>query len=128
MPIFALEKYQEIASSKTEFFKIKKDKKCFFDDFCIQIKREGNKKIVNDLASALRILERFGNGQNLPPKKFKRLKKINGNWLCEAKADDIRIYFYCDTVGNILICGGKKGKQDKDITFTSNLIEEYLGI
>jgi len=81
----------------------------------------------SDLYGALRILELAADLVSLPKTKFREIKghKIKGK-LYEAKYGAVRIYhFHEKHTGRIIILGGLKNDQDKDINSAVKTIKDY---
>jgi putative component of toxin-antitoxin plasmid stabilization module len=123
MSKFALEEFRLIRGN-TRFYKLKVNDVCLFDEFCDEIQRQGN--LAKQLRSALTIMERVA--QNLPtsPDKFKNITEnddpVNEY---EIKTKDLRIYLFRNSDGAIVVSGGKKSTQKKDINRFKNLTREY---
>lgn len=95
------------------------------DPFIKTIVDEGTYE--NDLTGALRNLEMAADLVRLPETKFKEIKgqKINGK-LYEAKYGAIRIYHFQEKhTGRIIVLGGMKNNQTKDIKLAVNTIKAY---
>lgn len=78
-------------------------------------------------ATTIKIIEQSANGLMLPKGKFRKIE--NTGLPCkfyEAKKDDVRIYMFQDEAGRVIICGGFKGKQKKDLRKYINLVKDYL--
>lgn len=123
MSKFALERFG-IIKGHTPFFKLKVNGVCPFDEFWEEIVAQGN--LSGQLKSALSIMERVA--QNLPtsPVKFKNIT-AKGDPVneYEIKTKDLRIYLFRNHDGAIVVSGGKKSTQRKDINRFKNLTKEY---
>lgn len=97
---------------------------CPLDEFWQQIEKEGN--LAKQLNNAIAIMERYAQGLVLPENKFKRIstskEPVNQY---EVKTADLRFYLFRERTGAIVVCGGKKSTQAKDIKRFKNLVKEY---
>ncbi len=104
--------------------KLKRDGKCLFDDFVETIKKDKNLEPELDDLTAL--IEGAANNKEHP--KFKKLKtkKIQGYPIFEAKSNSLRLYVTREqNTGIIIILGGSKKNQDKDIAKTETIVSQY---
>lgn len=97
-----------------------------FEQFFNEVEQAGN--LMSNLAGSIRIIEDTANLNRRPKNKF---RPIEGHRLSckiyEAKSGIIRVYlFHEERTGRIIVTGGMKGDQDKDIKGVINLIKEYL--
>jgi len=123
---FTIEICQSIpTNTKISVYELYKNNISLFDEFYQEAKND--KVQFSSVAKALRIIEDTANLQRRPQKKFREIKGHNLNCkLYEAKANDIRIYlFHEKNTGRIIVIGGTKGNQDKDIKKVINLIKAY---
>ena len=96
-----------------------------FGEFIASI--EENSAYEKDLFGAIRNLELAADLKRLPKTKFREIKgqKVNGK-LYEAKFGAVRIYhFHEEKTGRIIVLGGLKNHQDKDIKMAVKRIKEY---
>lgn len=89
---------------------------------------ETDKKLFNQFSGAISIVERSSSfSRPLPKTKFRQIE--GHNLACkvyEAKKGNIRIYlFHQEKTGRIIVTGGKKGNQKKDIKAVITTIREY---
>ncbi|MFK8013286.1 MAG: hypothetical protein AB8B80_14700 [Marinicellaceae bacterium] len=79
-------------------------------------------------SKAISIVENSANLMRMPQAKFKQLdvgKQLKCK-LYEAKTDIIRIYLFEEEhTGRIIVLGGKKNNQDKDIKSVIRTIKDY---
>jgi hypothetical protein len=98
---------------------------CLFDEFYAEIAAEGN--LRTQLKRAMLSMEEFGNGLMLPSTQVKRITRqgdmVN---LFEIKTRHLRIYFFRDITGAIVVLGGKKSTQKHDIKRFRNLVVQYF--
>lgn len=121
MPKFAVVKLDEIVG-KVTFFKLVIDGKCLFDEFWEQINKDGN--MQTELRSISAMFQNFANGLNLPGAKYHLLKNIPN--AAEFKTRHLRVYVFHDTeTGKIVILGGKKTNQAKDLKKLEKIITQY---
>lgn len=96
-----------------------------FQLFIDEILEKGN--LEGDLFGAIRNLELAADLKRLPKTKFRELKgyDINGK-LYEAKYGSVRIYhFHEEHNGRIIVLGGLKSHQKKDIKSAVKTIKDY---
>lgn len=121
---FALEEFRVI-KGHIRFYKLRVNESCPFDEFCAEIARQGNLK--KQLNSAFAIMERFALGQRTTPDKFKNITHADDPVNeYEVKTHDLRIYLFRNRDGAIIVSGGKKSTQKKDIARFKNLCVEYV--
>jgi len=96
-----------------------------FQPFVDEIEEDGN--LEGDYFGAIRNLEHAANLLRLPQTKFKELKGFNieGKFY-EAKYGSVRIYhFHEEKTGRIIVLGGLKPNQKKDIKSAVKTIKNY---
>lgn len=122
--MFVLEEFKEI-KGLTKVYKLQVNGSCPFDEFWHLIEQEGN--IKAQLKSAMAILERYSLNMVLPREKFKditpRKEKCNEY---EVKTKDLRIYLFRLPSGAIVVLGGKKTSQARDINRFRTLKNQYI--
>lgn len=113
-------------NTKIKVFELCKNGKSLFKEFFEKIETDGN--LLSDLAGTLRIIEDTANLKMCPKTKFRQLKvdkKIKDK-VYEAKSGSIRIYLYHESnTGRIILMGGTKDNQIKDIKRVKKLILNY---
>jgi len=122
---FALQKIPEIIG-KQSFYKLIVDGKCEFDQFESEIQKDGI--LRRELIKMQSRMQEVADGNRLPITKFKDLTP-KGETVkeYELKTDHLRLYFIADTdVNRLIICGGKKTTQAKDIAHFHKVKKEYL--
>ena len=124
MCIFAVEKIEQVRDDgKIHFFKLFKDKRCFFDEFVNDIR--GNSNDYKSFVSLVAIMDFMAeNDSNLPSKKFNAIKKGKNVIGYEFKKDDLRVYCVKKEPNVIVILGGYKKNQEKDIDKFIRLISD----
>jgi hypothetical protein len=88
---------------------------------------EQNPILLNQFAGAIRILEDTANLNRRPKSKFRLIigHKLNCK-VYESKYGSIRIYLYHEEkTGRIIVAGGLKDTQAKDIKSAIKLIKDY---
>jgi putative component of toxin-antitoxin plasmid stabilization module len=109
---------------KIKFFKLDIDGHCPFDEFIERIQNEGNLKKY--LPAVFSIMDQIANLQLLPQGKFKDITPKNDPVKeYEIKKNELRIYLI-KSDGHIIILGGKKGNQKKDIARFRSIKKEYI--
>ncbi|SEH96799.1 MULTISPECIES: hypothetical protein [Epilithonimonas] len=114
-------------STKIDVFELCIDNESIFEGFYDEIISEGNKSVISDLVKAIKIVEDTANLQRRPSTKFRQLNvtKIKEK-VYEAKCGIIRIYlFHEENLGRVIITGGKKDNQTKDIKSITKTITDY---
>jgi tRNA 2-selenouridine synthase SelU len=117
----------ELVSSNTKIkvFELQKNEVSLFGSFFEKVK--SNSQRLSSTTSALKYIEQSANLFHLPNTRHRDLKGLDVPVkVYEAKKDDIRIYCFQDTKGRVIVLGGYKGKQNKDINKVVNIIKEYL--
>lgn len=126
MSKYSLTLSQNISNdTKINVFELCKNDESLFEDFISQIKSDGN--LFSNVASAIRIIEDTANLNRRPKTKF---RIIEGHKLkCkvyEAKSGIVRVYlFHEEKKGRIIVSGGLKDNQTKDIKKILKIIKEY---
>ncbi len=122
---FATKLISEI-DGKIKFYKLIKDNKCEFDEFWSKIEKTGNlnKELINIQA----IMQQVADMQMLPKAKFRNLTPNEENIKeYEIKTKNLRVYlFHNENKGRIIVCGGKKTSQKKDIKHFRNIKKLYF--
>lgn len=107
-------------------YELYKDGESLIQNFFKSIEKDS--KLLNQFAGAVSIVEKSASFRRPMPKEKFRL--IEGHKLdCkiyEAKKGKIRIYlFHQENTGRIIVTGGKKGNQKKDIKTVEKTIREF---
>lgn len=127
-----MSKYSLILSShiapttKIVVHELCKNDESIFKEFADEIVKDIN--LVSKFAKAISIIENSANQINMPKTKFRQLevgKQVNCK-VYEAKAGIIRVYMFAEKrTGRIIVLGGKKNNQDKDIKSVIRIIKDY---
>lgn len=107
-------------------FELLINEKNLFEKFCKQVLKDGN--LSTELSKTMAIIEQASSGFLLPAKKLNKINVGSADFqIFEAKAKILRVYYFKDeSNGNIIIIGGKKGNQKKDIEFVIKTVKEYF--
>jgi hypothetical protein len=97
-----------------------------YDLFEKTIKREGT--FQKELYNIQIILVKYADLKGLPDKKFKPLMGCRDKYTeYEIKTKNLRVYLFKEEkTGSIIICGGKKNNQDKDISEFRRIKRAYI--
>jgi hypothetical protein len=124
MTVFELEHIDEI-NGIIHFYKLKKNGNCFFDNFEYIINNEGT--YMPELDRIQSIMQQVSDLKYPPSNKFKNItRKKDKIKSYEIRTRNLRVYLFKDTIGNIIVTGGKKTSQESDIRYFRNLMIEYL--
>jgi len=109
---------------KIKFFKLVKDGKCEFDEF----ETEARKNFSNELFKIFAYMDRVSNLMSMSSDKFRDItQKREKVKEYEFKTRHLRVYVIKEEQsGNIIICGGYKNTQERDIKHFRELKKEYL--
>ena len=122
---FALEFIDEIVG-RLKFFKLLVNNRCEYDDFESQIKTEGS--YSSELVTIQTRLHEIADGKLLPKEKFRNItpkKELVKEY--EIKTRHLRVYlFHEEKTGRVIVCGGKKITQQKDINRFRRIKKEYF--
>jgi len=126
-----LSKYSLILSklvspnTKIKVLELCKNDESLLQSFISEIEKD--KKLFNQLSGAVSIIENSANLRTMPKAKFRPIKGHNLNCkVYEAKKGSIRVYlFHQENTGRIIVTGGKKGNQKKDIKSIIKTIQDY---
>ena len=120
---FALEDIQEV-KGLIRFKKLIVDGVCQYDEFCKQIKREGN--LNKQLIGLINNMNQVANLKRLPKEKFRDIAPKNDPIKeFEIKKGDMRVYLIKED-GHIIILGGKKSTQQEDIKKFRSVKKRYI--
>jgi len=114
-----------ISTTRISVYELHKNGKSLFKPFVDEIEKNGN--LFDKLAGAIRIIEDTSNLKRYPKTKFREIKSHNLNCkVYEAKSGVIRVYlFHEEKTGRVIITGGLKDNQAKDIKSILKIIKEY---
>jgi hypothetical protein len=105
--------------------KLKRNRKSLIDEFLEEIKKDKN--LEPELGELYATLEDTANGKMVPKNQFRKLRlssKIKYSAF-EAKSKHLRLYLFHDENGKIIVIGGKKVEQERDIEKLEKIIREY---
>lgn len=126
MSEFSLILSPNTSKTKISICELCKDGKSLFQVFVDEIEEGSN--FCNDLAGAIRNLELAADLVRLPKGKFRIIVGITSLSckLYEAKCGSVRIYHFEEkSTGRIIVIGGFKTQQDKDINRVIKIIKQY---
>jgi putative component of toxin-antitoxin plasmid stabilization module len=125
MTTFALKYIDEVAG-KVKIFKLLVNNKCEFDEFENQVQTEGS--YSSELVTIQTRLQDIADGKLLPREKFRNITpKKDFIKEYEIKTRHLRVYlFHEEKTGRVIVCGGKKVTQDKDIGHFRRIKNEYF--
>ncbi len=120
---FALEDIQAV-KGRIPFKKLIIDGDCQYDEFCEQLKLEGN--LNKQLVGILNNMNQVSNLKRLPKHKFRDItpkKELVKEY--EFKKGDLRFYVIKED-GHIVVLGGKKNTQKEDLGQFRSIKKRYL--
>jgi putative component of toxin-antitoxin plasmid stabilization module len=123
MSKFALRKLAAV-EGRIPFSMLEVDGVCPFEEFCSQIRRDGN--LSKQLITAIARMNQVANLQRLPVEKFRDItptKDVIKEF--EIKTGDLRIYLIKEDE-HIVILGGKKNTQPDDIKRFRSIKKRYI--
>lgn len=121
---FALKKIEAI-NGKQEFDKLEINGICQFDEFENELK--GNKKYKAELVSIYAYMEEASINNTLPEKKFKDITPAKETVKeYEFRSKNLRVYAIKKENGKIVIFGGYKNRQKKEMRKFRAIKKEYL--
>lgn len=114
-----------LSATKISVYELCKNGKSLFETFVDEIEKDGN--LFDKLAAAVRIVEETSNLRRYPKTKFREIQGHNLDCkIYEAKSNIIRIYlFHEEKTGRVIITGGLKDNQLKDLKSIIKIIKEY---
>lgn len=125
MITFVLKKIVEI-EGKVSFYKLIMNETCEFDLFWEEIEKDGNLK--GELLKIQTLMSEISDNKSLPQQKFRNItpKKENVTEY-EIKTKHLRVYLFQEKhTGKIIVSGGKKTTQKKDIKHFRKLKKQYF--
>lgn len=124
MRTFATETIKAIQGKQT-FEKLTIDGVCLLDEFEAEIK--SNPQFQSEYKTILAYMNFAAEGTTLPQKKFREIKGGNiKTKRYEFKSKHLRIYAFHNPNGKIVVLGGYKPTQDKDIKQLNAIVKEYI--
>jgi len=125
MAEFKLKRIEQV-KGRNVFYKLIKDERCEFDEFCVEMTKPG--KYESEVKTIFTYMELAANQQPLPKTKFKDITPFKESVKeHEFKTKNLRVYtFQQKGTGKIVVCGGTKNEQDSDIKHFRQLKKQYL--
>lgn len=111
---FTLKKIEEI-EGKQDIFKMEIDGVCLFDEFENDIESKG--QYEQELFSIYSLMEDVANNKLLPEPKFRDITNNKSDRIkeYEFKSKHLRVYAIKTKEGKVVVLGGYKNSQKKDI-------------
>ncbi len=124
MPKFVIKQIEEIVG-RVAFYKLEVDGKCPFDEFWKEIENDGN--MSKELNTIQARMGQIANMVHIPGDKYHKLEGNNDERTeFEIKTKNLRVYLFHETgTGKIVVIGGKKKDQMRDIEQFRNLKSAY---
>jgi hypothetical protein len=125
MSIFVVVEFDQF-KTKQKVNKLIRDGRCLADEFINEIRADKN--LAPELSELFATIEDVANNKIVPPNRYKilHLRKNLNYTPYEAKSKHLRLYLFFDKEkGQIIIFGGKKGSQAKDLKNFEKRITEY---
>ncbi len=125
MKEYSLNKIEEI-DGKQVFYKLEIGGVCQFDEYVNEIIRDG--QYIDEYASLIANMEDIANLKLLPKTKFRdiTLSKKDKVKEYEFKTKHLRVYAIKNDAGKLILLGGYKNSQKKDINKFRALKDSYL--
>jgi hypothetical protein len=115
----------EIRRNKCVFSKLIENGRCFFDEFEEKITK--NNDFRNEFEKILTLMDHYANGMQLPSTKFNNIKDgIFHGIFWEFKTKHLRVYTVCVGKGKVVVIGGTKNTQKKDIMRFKKISIEFI--
>ena len=128
MPNFELEKIETIKDGDLFVRKLFRNDRCYYDDFCDKIEngrlRQFNSEFLSIL-SKIQIIATDGLKWALNFKWINKIKSGKKIIAYEIRTKHLRLYFIEKEPGIIIILGGLKKSQEKDINQLKKIIDQY---
>lgn len=112
-------------STKIKVYELERNGVNLLEEFVRDIRNQ--KELLSDFARAVRIIEETSNFRRYPESKFRKIKSNEKRCqIYEAKAGKIRVYlFHEKNTGRIIVTGGLKKRQKRDINRITSMIRDY---
>lgn len=104
------------------FYKMEVDGKCPFDDFCKDVEKVALDK--KRLAAIYAMMDSFNPDLKYPAKKFRHIQSNTRGDIYEFKKDNLRVYVLVQKPDIMIVLGGYKANQNKDISKVDRLVIE----
>lgn len=110
---------------KISIYKLLINDCCEFDDFCQLLIEKHHDDVIGSIHSTL---EGYANLLMLPKTRFRELKRPKSDKIkdYEVKSGRYRAYLFKDYNGGIVVFGGTKGTQDRDIKRFRSIKQDYI--
>lgn len=112
--------------TRQRIYKLRRNGKCMADEFIEEIMTDSN--LAPEWDDIKAVLVNVANGLLAPPSRYKKLRigeKLKYS-VFEAKSRHLRLYLFQEKeTGQIMIVGGKKARQKRDIARVIEIIKEY---
>lgn len=122
---FALKHIDEIVG-RLKIFKLLVNNRSEYDEFERQIEKQVT--YISELVTIQARLQDIADGKLLPKEKFRNItpkKELVKEY--EIKTRHLRVYlFHEENTGRVIVYGGKKTTQQKDINHFRRIKKEYL--
>ena len=115
---FALNELEEVFG----YYKLVVDEECQFDNFQSILQKSS----IKSLTKIFRYMEWKQDGHSLPKDKYRQLQPTQEVPDYEFKGDNIRVYNIDIEGFGIIILGGFKGNQKKDISKLREIKENFV--
>jgi putative component of toxin-antitoxin plasmid stabilization module len=125
MPRFSLERL-DLVQGRQLFYNLFRDGVSAFEEFCNDIETDG--RYLSELRTIFAYMEMVANLQMLPQQKMRDLTTKNDKTKeYELKTKHLRVYFiHQEKTGKVVILGGFKTTQPKDIDKFRAIKKEYI--
>lgn len=122
--MFAVEKLEAVRETgKVLFFKLIKDGVCWFDEFYEEQMKDP--KHASEIRSILSAMDFMAETDcMLPATKFNSIKQGKNVIGYEFKKDDLRVYCMKPASNVVVVFGGYKKNQGKDVKRLNRIVEE----
>ena len=122
--MFAVEKLEAVRDTgKVLFFKLVKDDVCWFDDFYEEQNKDA--KHASELRAILTMMDYMAETDaRFPEEKFNSIKHGKNAIGYEFKKKDLRVYCLKPASNVVVVFGGYKKNQKKDVARLEKIAEE----
>lgn len=121
---FAFLKIEAIHCSRITFKKLSRNGICLLDEFENEIKN--NSQYASEFKNILAYIELYSSGYILPKSKFREIKDAKYKQF-EFKSKNLRVYAVSGEESKIIVMGGYKSSQSKDINKLKSILKELKG-
>lgn len=113
-------------SYRVKIFKLIHNERCYFDEFCEEVKRNGT--YVDEINAFEGNLKDWGKGLDIPPGRYKKLVRNKGDKIADFEmiSPSLRLFYISEKEKNkILLMGCLKSKYDKALIKMRKLKTNY---